>query len=99
MRVFFIIFQIWKLGHREVEWPAFEVTQRGLASIGYGTSPEVGDGYSAGLPYYLWPLRSPPEKAKLVEVYCSINSLRIFGLNFLSTSLLFPCNNPLFKRG
>ena len=46
----FIIFQIWKLGHREVEWPAIEVTQRGLASIGYGTSPEVGDGYSAGLP-------------------------------------------------
>lgn len=65
----------------------------------HGRSPEVSNIFSAGLSYLHMLLRATPEKAKLIEVYCNINSLRIFGLNFLSTSLLFAWNYSLFKRG
>ena len=51
MRVFFfffIVFQMWKLGHREVEWPALGHTVR-FSIHWHGRSLEVSNIYSTGL--------------------------------------------------
>lgn len=86
---------MWKLGHREVEWPALSHTARPYLRW-CDKCVEVSN-ICSGLQYLHMPLRLTCEKIKLIGIYYNINSLRIFGLTLLSMSLIFTWNYSYFK--